>query len=205
MRKIIVPEDVLAIGRQKRRDCVIKFCVFLLTSVFVLVFANDWLNSVSRENKVITYIFFFVLPFVFSGFPYKLMDKTWYGRVVKAELRKVLCKDYNYYYRYIRKWRPVVDIIKYKDNFLTETTTNVALKEDGHLDMYHEGNTVVHVYGCEYLYVMPLDARDPVVCVVCGMKNYSEEDNAGNRGCCKSCGHSLDIRFEDNKAGRYYH
>ncbi len=205
MKKIIIPEDLKKIGRNKIIGRIVAFEILLVASVLVLYFADNWLSTVSIENKVITYIFFLVLPFVLSGFPHKLIDKTWSGTVVKAEIRKVLCKDYNYKYRYIRKWKPVVDIIKDKDDFITETTTNVKLKEDGDLDMYSKGDKVVHVYGCDYLYVMPKKATDPVVCVVCGMKNYNEEDNAGNRGCCKSCGYSLDIRFEDNKAGRYYH
>ena len=205
MKKIIIPEDLKKIGRKKIIRCVIIFEVLLLCSAFVMYLANDWLNSVSVENKVITYIFLLALPFILSGFPHKLIDKTWSGTVVKAEIRKVMCKDYNYKYWYIKKWMPVVDILKDKDDFVTEATTNVKLKEDGYLDMYNKGDKVVHVYGCDYLYVMPKKATDPVVCVVCGMKNYNEEDNAGNRGYCKSCGHSLDIRFEDNKVGRYYH
>ncbi len=205
MKKIIVPEDLKKIGRNKIIGRIVAFEMLLVASVLVLYFADNWLSTVSIENKVITYIFFLVLPFVLSGFPHKLIDKTWSGTVVKAEIRKVMCKDYNYKYWYIKKWMPVVDVLKDKDDFVTETTTNVNLKENGDLDMYSPGDKVIHVYGCDYLYVMPKKATDPVVCVVCGMKNYNKEDNAGNRGCCKSCGHSLDIRFEDNKAGRYYH
>lgn len=205
MKKIIIPEDLKKIGKKKKLSCVIIFEVLLLCSALILYFAKDWLNSISFENKVITYIFIFALPFVLSGFPRKLMDKTWSGRVVKAELRRVSVKDYYSRFNFSRKWMPVVDIIKDKDDFVSETTTNVKLTENGDLDMYSKGTKVVHVYGCDYLYVMPEKSTDPVVCVVCGMKNYNEEDNAGNRGSCKCCGHSLDIRFEDNKVGRYYH
>jgi len=205
MKKIIIPEDLKKIGRNKIIGRIVAFEILFVASVIILYFAANWLSTFSFENKIITYIFFLVLPFVLSGFPHKLIDKTWSGTVVKAEIRRVLCKDYNYKYWYGKKWKPVVDVLKDKDDFVTETTTNVNLKENGDLDMYNKGDKVVHVYGCNYLYVMPKKATDPVVCVVCGMKNYNEEDNAGNRGYCKSCGHSLDIRFEDNKAGRYYH
>ena len=205
MKKIIIPEDLKKIGRNKIIGRIVAFEILFVASVLILYFADDWFNTVSIENKIITYIFFLVLPFVMSGFPHKLIDKTWSGTVVKAEIRRVLCKDYNYKYWYGKKWKPVVDVLKDKDDFVTETTTNVNLKENGDLDMYSKGDKVIHVYGCEYLYVIPKKATDPVVCVVCGMKNYNKEDNARNRGYCKSCGHSLDIRFEDNKAGRYYH
>ena len=112
------------------------FEILFVASVIILYFADDWFNTVSIENKIITYIFFLVLPFVLSGFPHKLIDKTWSGTVVKAEIRRVLCKDYNYKYWYGKKWKPVVDVLKDKDDFVTETTTNVNLKENGDLDMY---------------------------------------------------------------------
>lgn len=205
MKKIIVPEDLKKIGLNKIIGRIVAFEILLVASVFIIYFADDWFSKISIENKVITYIFFFILPFALSGFPHKLIDKTWSGTVVKAEIRRVSVKDYYSRYNFSRKWMPVVDVLKDKDDFVTETTTNVKLKENGDLDMYSKGDKVIHVYGCDYLYVMPKKATDPVVCVVCGMKNYNKEDNARNRGYCKSCGHSLDIRFEDNKVGRYYH
>ena len=205
MKKIIIPEDLKQIVKKKIIGCVIIFEVLLLCAVLVLYIARDWLDTVSMENKVITYVFLLILPFVLSGFPFKLIDKTWSGTVVAAEMRRVSVRDYYSRFDFSRKWMPVVDVLKDKDDFVTETTTNVKLKENGDLDMYSKGSKVVHVSGCDYLYVMPQKATDPVVCVVCGMKNYNEENNAGNRGSCQCCGHSLDIRFEDNKVGRYYH
>ena len=129
MKKIIVPEDLKKIGRKKIIRCVIIFEVLLLCSAFVMYLANDWLNSVSVENKVITYIFFLILPFVLSGFPLKLIDKTWSGTVVAAEIRRVSVRDYYSRFDFSRKWMPVVDVIKDRQDFDTETVTNVKINE----------------------------------------------------------------------------
>lgn len=205
MKKIIVPEDLKKIGRNKIIGRIVAFEILFVSSVLILYFAANWLSTVSFENKVITYIFFLVLPFVLSGFPHKLIDKTWSGTVVKSEVKTLVTRKFFEAGSLKRRNYNFVYVVKDDKDFDTETVTNVKINENGYLDMYNKGDKVVHVYGCNYLYVMPKKANDPVVCVVCGMKNYNEEDNAGNRGFCKSCGHSLDIRFEDNKAGRYYH
>ncbi len=205
MKKIIVPEDLKKIGRNKIIGRVVAFEILFVASVLILYFADDWFNTVSVENKVITYIFFFALPFVLSGFPHKLIDKTWSGTVVKSEVKTLVTRRFFEAGSLKRRNYNFVYVVKDDKDFDTEAVTNVKIQEDGYLDLYNEGDRVIHIYGCNYLYVMPRKATDPVVCVVCGMKNYNEEDNAGNRGYCKCCGHSLDIRFEDNKAGRYYH
>ena len=204
MKKIIVPEDLKKIGRNKIIGRVVAFEILLVASVLILYFADDWFNTVSVENKVITYIFFLAFPFVLSGFPHKLIDKTWSGTVVKSEVKTLVTRGFFESGPLKRRNYNFVYVVKDDEDFDTETVTNVKVREDGHLDLYNKDDKVIHVYGCDYLYVMPKKATDPVVCVLCGMKNYNEEDNAGNRGYCKSCGHSLDIRFEDNKAGRYY-
>ena len=205
MKKIIIPEDLKKLGRKKIIARIVAFEVLLLCSVLILYFADGWLSTVSFENKVITYIFLLILPFALSGFPLKLIDKTWSGTVVKSEVKTLVTRKFFEEGSLRRRNYNFVYVVKDDNGFEAEAVTNVKIKEDGYLDFYNKDDKVVHVYGCDYLYVMPKKATDPVVCVVCGMKNYNKEDNAGNRGYCKSCGHSLDIRFEDNKVGRYYH
>ena len=185
-----LPKDLKAYGRKKILQRVLPCALMFVSFGLILL---EWGTVIfATRNKIFLiscYVVVMILPFVLTGVPHKLIDKTYYGTVTKVDVITALsCKS-------------VVkvggDMMWYTKNtiFLTVLLENGKTKRvkvyEGqtklgqHLNTYKEGDKVFHLYGTNVTIVLPGSADISVQCTVCGTSNNINDDK------CRDCGHSL--------------
>ncbi len=198
MRKITVPEDIKKKVCKDIKNCVLKLVLFLvIAAVAVFVYFREAGEILDPKIKIVSVIMAVILgiamPYYFSGIHLYLTDKSWVGRIIEVDVKDVkISKTFR------ERKREAGDNIQY---VMVETEDKklrtCEIYDDGRIYSsrarnYNLGDTVVHVYGMEYLRPMHHpDKEKPQVCVVCGFKSDSHATN------CSECGHSLDIRLEE--------
>ena len=198
MRKITVPKDITKYVSQGKMTAIMKFMVlFLVAFVAVFLYCVEAANIEDVKIRVVSMILAVVLglyiPYHFSGIHYYLKDKSYVGRIIEVDVKDVkISKTFR------ERKREAGDSIQYvmvEDDDKKLHTCEIY--DDGRIYSsrarnYNLGDTVVHIYGCEYLRPMHHpDLEKPQVCVVCGFKSDSHAEK------CFECGRSLDIKIEE--------
>lgn len=199
MKKVAVPKSV---KKKVFREILIRF-VKLVIFLAIAYVISDWLwventdnlNFKSAGPTTVTVVLY-VLPFVFSGIPVKLIDKNWYGKIISIETETVKSRekisetvDRNHYLKQIA-------LIETPDGKLHEKRIydEGTLLHENAGEVYSVGDTVVHAYGTDYL--VPLrnknDTKKRVVCAYCGFKSPNGTD------VCQNCGCSTEIYLVDS-------
>jgi hypothetical protein len=62
---------------------------FVLTALALIFFGDLFLSSKYPEAKMIVYTLVLALPFVFTKFPFCVIDSTYYGTVEKIEVEMI--------------------------------------------------------------------------------------------------------------------
>lgn len=167
---------------------------FVLTALALIFFGNFILSSKYPEAKVIVYTLILALPFVFTKFPFCVIDSTYYGTVEKIEVE--MTKDaragygprgYRIYDKgtvYLRIRTPDGRLIKRK------VYGGIASLQK-YINRYHEDDEVFHLYGTDTVVILPKEKDTHVGCPVCGEMNEKENE------LCDKCGHTIlrDISF----------
>lgn len=198
MKKIIVPKSLrkrAIINALKRLpkfliimwmvDCVVEYI-----SLSIFYAAGNNMGNLST-----VFVLLYSLPFLISGIPLKLIDSDWYGEIISIELTN----------------EPKTN--QAQKASITQTALikmpNGRLKthkiyDEGELfygnrvKVYNVHDTVIHVYGMDYLTPIRTLRKDlPIVCVACGYKSSCETK------ICSHCGNSMEVHLEDtsNKKG----
>ena len=196
---IDLPKDIVKCIYKKIARCVLLF--LLLAGVSVLIGVLSW-----QTLEVKTGAFFHVcillllaaVPFWASGFPRKLIDKSWTATVTEVCIKErtgTFTDGEGEVFPYSKN---VICLKVRKDNGKEKY---IAVKEFGirrhkgfpvpnegdvthHLDDYSIGDKVYHFYGLEHYCVVKKNS-EMAECVVCGASNPSERTD------CLNCGHSL--------------
>ena len=197
MKKIIAPEDV---KKKVKKDLTSKILMFLLYLVIGAVMVVVFSMFLPKDNFDYAYLSVgaailavLIGAYLKSGIHLYLTDKSWYGRIIEVDVKDVkISKTFR------ERKREAGDSIQY---VMVETPDKklhtCEIYDDGRIYSsrarnYNLGDTVVHVYGCEYLRpVNHPDQDKPQVCVVCGFKSDAHAEK------CEECGHTLDIKLVD--------
>jgi len=198
MRKITVPSDIKKHVARGRRTAIMKFMVlFLVAFVAVFLYCVEATNIPDPKIKIVSIILCVIIgiyvPYYFSGIQLYLKDKSYVGRIIEVDVKDVkISKTFR------ERKREAGDSIQYvmvEDDDKKLHTCEIY--DDGRIYSsrarnYSLGDTVVHIYGCEYLRPMHHpDLEKPQVCVVCGFKSDPHAEK------CFECGCSLDIKIEE--------
>ena len=197
MKKIIVPEDVEKKVKKDRTARIIALVLYLILSAAVVVVFSLFLP---KENFDFAYLSVgiaalagLIFSYLKSGIHLYVTDRSWYGRIIEVDVKDVkISKTFR------ERKREAGDSIQY---VMVETPDKklhtCEIYDDGRIYSsrarnYNLGDTVVHVYGCEYLRpVVHPDHGKPQVCVVCGFKSDATAEK------CEECGHTLDVKLVD--------
>lgn len=194
MKKLIVPPSVRRQGRKMAAGRIVKLLVYLYLAYIVVEYTYSGLKTTSFGNLSTTLFFTLIIPFIASGVPMKLIDRDWYGEIIKLELEN------NDPAKIDNHAKPAVSqtaLVKAQDGKLYE----VEIFDEGEYfsgqreRVYHVGDKVLHVRWTEYL--MPVrekGCKRPTACVVCGFKSP-----VGTQ-VCRSCKCSMDIRVVNERA-----
>lgn len=165
-------------------------CVILLIAfiVLLLLFGSTICNTDNKVFQVSFYVVVMLVPFVVTGVPFKLIDKTYEGIVESVNIKTTVDSGSS-----VKPSREQL----YKKNtiYLTVKLPNgkVCTKKvyegkadlNQHLETYKKGDRVFHLYGSKYTVVLPKANDIEVQCAICGERNKIEDD------ICRSCNNSL--------------
>ena len=191
-----LPKDIVKYVYKKIVRCVITF--MLLESVAIIIGVLSW-QTIAAKTGVIFHVCILVLliivPFFVSGFPFKLIDKSWAGNVTEVCIKEktgtyadgggeVFPYPKNVIYLKVRKDNGKEKYIAAKE-FGIRHHKGFAVPNEGdvtkHVDDYSEGDKVYHFYGLKHYYIVRKNS-EMIECVVCGASNKKERED------CLSCG-----------------
>lgn len=193
MKKIIVPSSV---KKRVRIDILKRFAMLFIYSAVAYVIAEYVFLITPSEaaqgkiNSVLSIALIMIVPFILSGIPMKLIDRSWYGEILDFETSTARAAEIDNHSK-----MPITQTVLIRTPsgklYKREIYDEGALFHDNSGEVYRVGDTVAHVYGTQYLApIRKFDRDRPRVCVYCGHKDIDENK------ICRNCGCSTDIRLE---------
>ncbi len=200
---MVLPGDLRKYRTKKILKSVIPFIVLFSVSVITCFWLSrkvPALENTTDSRVIATYIFVMALPFFITGFPVKLIDKSWCGEIVdiSVEFNNTLytLKNCGTYCK-----ASILLKVKLSNNKIKEITSYTTLepkevshyssinwKPDGKLEyqisQYSIGDKVYHLYLFEHLLIGNKNDKT-VTCIVCGAVNSQENEK------CVMCNHSI--------------
>lgn len=190
--KPILPEDI----QRKVVNSIIKKvfpCIVLeiIIVLYIVFWGEKSFKMVDLGVRVLIYVVLIIVPFVVTGVPLKLIDRSWKGEIVAINVNMGLVRSVNG--RGVRDGSYLILKIKRDDGKIIEHTLNVftyanAMKSNRARsefaeDDYAVGDKVYHYYGIKRLLIIHKDKSRE--CVICGANNPEHNDR------CFNCGHSI--------------
>lgn len=161
-------------------------CLFFLIPIGIALalWENALFETDNQVFKSACYIGMLVVPFVISGIPFKLIDKSFRGKIDKVDIETTVDNS--------SSAKPT------REHLYVKNTIYLSIKrEDGkvirkkayegraklqqHLETYREGDDVFHLYGTKHIVVLPKKVNTYVQCSVCGDCNVKENE------LCRNC------------------
>ena len=177
----------------KSRAFIISFVLTVLALVF---FGDVILPTKYPEAKPIIYTVILALPFIFTKFPFCVIDSTYCGIVERVQIETgtgiKAFKDndlgarttYNAWKMYDQN--TIYLYIRTHGGGLIKREVFRGIASLGEfIDAYEKGDEVFHLYGTNTVVILPKENDTHVKCSVCGVVNEKE------RGACRECGHTL--------------
>lgn len=197
MKNIIFPKDIKRTITKK----ILKE-IFLLLSVsallcLLLTFLGDYFFKISEwgiANIVIIQTVIILLPFLVRKVPFKYFDRSWTGKIIEIKVDND--RDYmptrggstGHRQFYIKNNKLLIAVIMTDDGKIVEKVLSKGTSMTNlPINKFKNGDRVGHLYGTDYVQIIPLTDSKQVICVVCGSSNH-ENDNL-----CHNCNHSLKI------------
>ena len=184
-----IPYDLKAYRTRKILVRVIPCTILVAAFATVLILWGEVIFDMEYKSfKDLCYVVVMLIPFIVTGVPHKLIDSTYYGTVKQIDIETTLdnstpltpvkCHLY---------WRNTIYLHIEKPNgkIVRKKAYSGMARLQQHIQTYHEGDSVFHLYGTPNVIVLPGAADSHVHCAVCGDSNDSD------RSVCRSCGHSL--------------
>lgn len=187
--KVEIPADIANIVRRRNRKRIVTCAVWFCAMVAVLIYA--WtIPQLSFKNYLVFGIVFLILPFVFTGVPFVLFDKSCCGEIVDLSVKTEIVYDKSARIR-SAGWENIVYVTLRLEN--GKTVRKMAYKEwvnekQKKLDVLAVGDVVVYISGMHFVQRISDDERKDNFCVVCGALRPSKEEK------CYNCGHTLNFK-----------
>ena len=194
-----LPQDLVKYVNKRIARCITIFSVSEIVAIVISIFSYDY---IATNTNIVFYIFVVIflcaIPFFVSGFPFKLIDRSWHGVVteviVKSEtgtyaaaVTKAFPYDKNVIYLKVKKDDGKELRIPARE-FGIRNHPGFTVPNEGditkHLNDYSIGDHVYHFYGLKHNRIVKQNF-EMIECVVCGTQNTNVRDD------CINCGHSL--------------
>ena len=182
---------------RKSRAFIISFALTVLALIF---FGELILPTKYPEAKAIIYTVILALPFVFTKFPFCVIDSTYCGIVEDIEVKMTKdARPASYSFKgYTLYDKGVVYLrIRTPDGMLIRRKVYGGIASlQKYINKFHKDDEVFHLYGTDTVVVLRGEKDTHVKCPVCGEVNEKEN------GLCEECGHTLvlDLAFAWNGA-----
>ena len=194
-----LPQDLQHFARRKVLRRVVPCALLFIAFAVVLVLWGDIVFPIKDTfNKVVVYTVVMLLPFVFTGVPFKLFDRTFFGKVEGIEIDTRWNKGTRHERSYITN--TYILTVRTTDGKVIEQKGLTTGKKLEHTEtVYKVGDGVFHLYGSKHVVVFPETSESTLICPVCGSLNNAD----GKK--CYNCGHTLVKDFPYSPKNRVDH
>ena len=212
----MLPRDIQSLIKKRIVLRIIAFLFLEAISVFLILAISNSYYDFNLISLIVVCAVVILFPFVVSGFPLKLINKPWRGRIISVEVetKSDACMVGGKPHIYIKN-SIVLTIEKENGKFCTKEVLslgslpgkadhgwerrNIKLGMDHYaigdvthdIENYHVGDEVYHFYGLDDLIVRREGGRSIIECVACSTTNPV------HRKDCFYCGRTLVHSFED--------
>ena len=185
-QSLVVFKDFKKHIRKNILKRVISFVLLeILLGMILLFFGNTLFRTEVKVFQYSCYLLVVLVPFAITGVPFKLIDRSYCGRVEKVEIKTT--------YDNKTPLKPTLENTYTKNtiylsircsdgNLIRKKAYEGPAKLQQHLDTYQVGDFVFHLYGSKYTVVLPNKKQSHVQCLICGCANDKTEDT------CRNCG-----------------
>lgn len=170
---------------------------FLLLSLFIFIIIM-WGNKIFPSTldhhmgyaglRILFYVIILLIPFLITGVPLKLIDKSWGGTITAIKVKENLGTTANPRYVHVYQKEDLILTIKKDDGKEIEHTV-LSLTEGNksetngtpkgkifyHTHKYNVGDRAYKYYGFKYLYFVPKSYQDCRNCIRCGSQNNMQD------------------------------
>lgn len=162
--------------------CAVLFCGL---AVILAFFGKDLFPTDSTVARYSFYLIVLLIPFVVTGVPFKLIDRSYCGTVEKVTIKTTTdnseTQKLNIVYLYVKN--TVYLSIRLKNGKrIRKKVYEGKAKHQQHLDTYQTGDLVFHLYGSPHTIVIPDKKSKQIQCPICGDWNEHADDS------CRHCG-----------------
>ncbi len=184
-----LPRDVRQYVIKKTSKIIAVCAVIELAVIIALALWGDAIMATDAvEIKIIIWMICVALPIFLTKTPRKLMDKTYLGKIIEADVSTVTAhsssgsgKYTDMYYKNV-----VTATLELDDgSVITKTVQEGKASGRKNFDAYKEGRYILHIYGTKHAVLLPEPCDDKMQCAVCGETNTTSDQN------CRSCGCTL--------------
>jgi len=162
--------------------------MFALLAVFLFLCMEIIFPASLVSIKALFAITVLSLPFIITGVPFKLFDKTYFGTVERVTVETTVDSD--------ARSKPTRETLYVKNTVYLSIRTSdgkvidkkvysAQAKGDQNCDMYKKGDRIFHLYGSKHTVILPTKADTHVKCAVCGASNKVTNEK------CRNCEHTL--------------
>ena len=190
MTKINIPTDIEKKLKKNIKTDLIKF--FILLILFISLAVSLEILILSKARLSIRMLGYVILIFIFSLIMHKqfhFQDHSFIGVIEKIEVKETLgsiIKGSQVHY-YVRSFNNhvVLNIKTEDEQTIIKETFHGNAKFREFVDYYKQGDRVVYLKGSKYVYRVPSNPNDTILCVVCGGLNLQTNSK------CVFCSHTL--------------
>ena len=191
MKIIKLPHDIKEYIKKKMILSVSACVVLLIMICAILVCWGEMLfGGFGEYNMIAIYVILLLLPFVVTGAPIYLFDKSWHGVIANVELKTI--NSFKKGTLKIMTCKVQLEVTIDRDDgkrvvkVFEEISPSSIPKDWTEKSMdFRVGEDIYHIVGLKHPLVVHKGHNELVKCVVCGLRNPS-----GNERCA-ACGHSL--------------
>jgi len=125
-------------------------CLLLLTLfIFIIIMWGNKLFPITFDYRkgytglrILCYVLFLCVPFLVTGIPLKLIDKSWSGTITRVEIKENLGTTSNPHYVYVYPKQDLILTIRREDGKeIQKTVLSLVEKIEPGIDSSHIGKT----------------------------------------------------------------
>ncbi len=197
---VSVPVDVKKYARRKRFIRYgIRILIFLALMAFAVwhVFIDDGetFERVEPWGRIIGKTVIMVAPFIITGIPWKLRDRSFIG-IVKTPIVKTFYGHVNNLKEQDKAFNSLYLVIDtpFSKKDTKKRISTAESKYLQHLDVYRAGDVIYRLDGANYAFRFPTEEDGRRVCVICGLQGHDGWKTCNVCGYDYISGNSVELK-----------
>ncbi|MBQ7780098.1 MAG: hypothetical protein IJ404_06350 [Clostridia bacterium] len=189
-RFVTIPDDVRRYARRKRFIRYgIRILIFLALMAFavwqVFIVGERTFERVDLIGRILGKTVILVAPFIITGIPWKLHDRSFIG-IVKTPVVKTFYGHLNNTKEHNKAFNSLYLVIDtpFSKKDKRRKISTAESKYLQHLDVYRKGDVIYRLDGANYAFRFPTDEDGRRVCVICGLQGHEGWKS------CNVCGYN---------------